>query len=113
MRNAILLFFLCGAISGCGRNETDPGTVQGASGSGTNYSRGGTKDDHQRAMDTATDTRPRGGSMQGAGGIGPGYDGSGQGEGRHGTVPPPGAGFAGGLTNSTNARSKAPAPQTR
>ena len=73
----------------------------------------GAKDDQQRAAETATDTRPRGGSMEGAGGAGPGYDGSAQGTGKHGTVPAPGAGFGSALTNSAEAmgaRTNSPAP---
>lgn len=44
------------------------------------------------------------GSEAGAGGAGPGYDGSSQGTGKEGTVPTPGSGVGAGVTNAgTNA----------
>src|SRR4051812_40068694 len=86
MQKAILLVLFCGLLSACERQPTGAGQREGTSGAGVNYSRGSAgKDDQQRAMEKATDTRPRGGSMAGAGGAGPGYDGSGQGSGKHGT----------------------------
>lgn len=41
------------------------------------------------------------GSESGAGGAGPGYDGSSQGTGKEGTVPAPGSGIGEGATNAT------------
>jgi hypothetical protein len=98
MRIYILLLAF-GLVLGCNRNSDQ--NSQGTSGSGANYGRGGAaRDDQQRAQENATDQRPRGGRMQGAGGAGPGYDGSGKGSGKEGTVPAPGSGVGAGLTNS-------------
>ena len=117
---AILATLLCVSFVGCGRNNSNQGSAQGTSGSGAVYGRGGAsrddagtpttarrgaergKDDQQRAAENATDMRPRGGSMQGAGGAGPGYDGSGQGTGKHGTVSTAGSGVGAGLNTSAN-----------
>jgi len=101
MKSISFAVLLCALLAGCGRNSNDQGSRQGTSGAGTIYSRGGQRDDdQQQANRNATDTRPRGGSMEGAGGAGPGYDGSGKGAGQHGTVPTPGSGVGAGLTNS-------------
>ncbi len=89
MRNQFLSLICWGLLVGCGRGTPD-------------------NDDHQRAAETATDKRPRGGSMQGAGGAGPGYDGSGRGGGKYGTVPAPGSGVGAGMTTNTNALPSAP-----
>ena len=111
MPNKILFSLLCAALCGCGRSEQNDSTAQGASGSGAVYGRGGAgKDDHQRAQENATDTRPRGGSMPGAGGAGPGYDGSHQGTKERDFVPAPGAGFGGALTNANAATNTTSAP---
>jgi len=118
MRHLIFLLAVTALLSGRGRSSEQNGAAQGTSGSGQVYGRGSGRDDQQRAAENATDMRPRGGSMEGAGGAGPGYDGSGKGLGEHGTVPAPGSGVGAGLTNSaasTNGavRSSPPPPQQR
>jgi hypothetical protein len=101
MRSAILALLAAGALAGCNKNPNDQSARQGTSGSGKVYGRGGENQEIRAgASSTATDLRPTGGSMAGAGGAGPGYDGSGKGLGKEGTIPAPGAGFAGSLTNS-------------
>ncbi len=95
MRAAVLLVVLCGLLSACQRRH-DSGTAPA-------YSQGSTNAEVRAGADaTATDTRPTGGSMAGAGGAGPGYDGSAHGLGKHGTIPGLGAGFASGLTNASS-----------
>jgi hypothetical protein len=106
MRTRALLVLTCGILAAaCGPQSDHSDGREGTSGSGSVYGRGGSgKNNHQRAQEAATDNRPRGGSMQGAGGAGPGYDGSGQGAGEHGTVPTSGSGvgLGSGLTNDHN-----------
>lgn len=112
MRTIFLCAALAAMLCACSRQDDKVTSDQGTSGNGAVYGRGGGKDDHQRANENATDTRPRGGSMQGAGGAGPGYDGSRQGTNERDFAPAPGAGFAGGLTNS-NPITNSPAPTAK
>lgn len=100
MQRSFLIVLTCGLLAGCGQRINDTGSAQDTSGNGVVYDRGGGKDDHQRAMENATDTRPRGGSKAGAGGAGPGYDGTGTGRGEQGTVPGPRSGMGNSMTTN-------------
>jgi len=119
MKYTFLVAVVCALLTACNRSSDDQSSAQGTSGSGVIYSHGGANarpaQVQQGASETATDLRPTGGSMAGAGGAGPGYDGSAQGLGKHGTIPGPGAGFASGLTNSSAAPNTPvePAPNTQ
>ena len=68
---------------------------------------GGTTDGNEQQ----TNPEQGGGSMTGAGGAGPGYDGTAAGAGKYGTIPDGGTNQAGAATNAPMPRTDTAVPQ--